>query len=1220
MRGNQIQTKKGGGFKTVIFFIVGIILGIAITVGAIVGGTYYVLNTDVDRVLGMFGVDNSVDEQTGKNKYVNTNPEAGGVSSLLDLVSKVTSLASSGGNLTLGQIDDLVPATRGLVDQVASAVQKYVVVDYEELREIKFAELGTYIKGVVMDIQPAVFMADLNLEGSVNTVLEKVLMGVEANVVTSPTGEVFPLYVDNFTFDEETQTYKRVEDGAALLTSQNDYVIKQSADNNLYDVFFFEYQGNRYISQRAATDVFDFSFTADDGHLYTIYNEENCECTGNYYISGGEKQIIEPITIGSLASGGLGALEKLRVLELIGGEGEPDEMLVTILGDVSIGDLMNGNVDFQAKVNGLELGSFLTLDPFKDSMLLYFAYGITGLSAAPDGEGRYTATYKLGESDIPAYVKIEEGKVVSVTNQTTGEQLKGTTVESINNTIDKIEISIFVEVTTENAILPYLAYGITGLKEGEDGKWTAQLGEDPCEITVDAETKKITAVKNTVTGENVPAAGIDELSGRVNNVTKDLTIGDIVPANGNKILEQLSGSTIDGLSDTLDKLELGAILDVPADNAILTYLAYGVTDVKNINTEALTAEGTFHTTGEGAEVEKTVYLTLEEVPAAEEGGDPTYNVTGVYYDSDHERPVEGTTINGINGKLDGLTKNLKIKDVVEIKEGDRLMAKLGEYAINDVGDAINELTLPDVMTIPNSAIMAYLAYGITGVEITGDGTTGTAKLGEDTVYLTLEEVPAEGDGEPTYNITGVYYDSAYERPVEETKINDVGGKVDGLTETLKIKDIIEIGEGDRLMEKIGGYTINDVGKVVEVLQITDVMEIPADSTIMAYLAYGITEVNETEGTAKLGGESVTLTIEDGNITAVTRADGSEVEGAYVQQQDDGKACITDRVNSLTNDLKIKDVVTIGADASPLLKKIGEYEIANVGDAIDAILITDVMTVRADSAIMAYLAYGITEVNETEGTATLHEEETTVQVTLTIEGGNITSVKKEGGIEVEGTKVNELNGKIDGLMEDLTIGELIGEQEGGGAILDAISGSTIKGLGSAIDNITLNELYADEIYKPVNHKEEGAYTAPWYEAVSGEPQDAGTKIKFSTAYIYYTKDENGSYHLVQMEGKDLGKLDSLPSGTYYTHGAPTKMWQLILCENGNEQVKKLNDIGGIITSVTETLTGSTLYALDAAGILNFEDGALDKKISLDGKTLGEYTLTEALAYLAKLAII
>lgn len=1297
MRGNQVQ-KKGGGFKTVIFFIVGIILGIAIVVGAVAGGALYVLNSDLDGVLSMFGVDNSKDEETGKNKVVNTDPDNGGVTSVLDLISKITAMAQDTQNLTLGQIDALVPATRGLVDQLSAAIEQYVTVDYDELSAIKFSEFGAYLEGVVMNIQPAAFLDNLNLEGSANIVLEKLLYGLESNCVTDPaTGEKYPIMVDNFKYVDGA--YKRVEDGAVLSNSQ--YIIKQSADNDLYDIFFFEYNGNYYITERDAHDIQKFGFAADSGHLYGMYNAEYAENTGNYYINAaGEKTVLEPVTIGSLMDGnGLGALEKMRVTELLSGELADDELIGTLLGDISIGDLINGNVNFQDKVNEIELGAFLAVES-NDAMLLYFVYGLTNLSSTPDGQGRYTATYKLGVEDITAYVTVEGGKITSVTDEE-GNALAVTTVGSINNTIDNIEISIFVDVTTDNGILPYLAYGITGLKE-VDGLWTAKLDGEDC--TVQVSGNKIISVTDSE-GNPVPAAGIDELSGRVNGVMDNLTIGDIIDPDGNKILEQLATYKINELSSAMNTLEIGGLIDIPADNKILAYLAYGITEI-NINTVTQTATGKLKTDDR----EQNVYITLKKVQDKEE-----YNITGVYTTEEHTPGTEvpGTTINGINDRIGDITETLYIKDIIEINPDNPLMVKIGDCKISEVGSVVETITLPDVMAIPSdNAIMAFLAYSITDintenntavlhkklpdgtyttttVQIETDGknitkvTEGTSPVGGTLVNEVGEKVTEltetlkigdiieiEGSGKLmqkikdstisgvgalvdeltlpdvmdipadnkimaylAYGITEIDGTNAKHNgedvvltiqddyitgvtkngePVEGTGINEVGGKVDELTKTLKIKDLIDTStQSGKLMDKIGDCTIADVGNVVNELTLPDVMDIPADNAIMAFLAYGITEIDGTS--AKLNGEAVTLTIVGDNITEVTK-DGESVPGTKIE-------AVGGKVNELTTTLKIKDIVN-KTGSSKLMQKIGECTISSVSDVVNDLTLPDVIDIPANSAIIVYLAYGINEVNAETNTAKQGGE----TVNLTIVGGNITEVTKDGA-PVDGTKISDLSSKISGLMDTLTIGELIEVPEDN-TILNAIKDSTISGIGKTIDSLTLNELYANEIYKVSSYEDRdnnGQYDkekdgdmtyidAKLRKAVSGEPSDADKEIKFNANYLYYTKDENGSYHLVQMEGKDLGKLDSLPSsGEYYTYGAVQGMWTLLLTdESGAETPLKLNNIGSVITGVANRLKSSTLNDLDKAGILDFTDDAL--KTEVNGKALGEFTLDEALSEL------
>lgn len=146
MRGNKIQRKSGKGMALLTFFI-GIIFGIIVVLGALGGGAYFLLSGNLDSVLGAFGLNNS--DENG-DKYINTDPDDGGVSNLLELISRIAGMAGDYKNLTLGQIDDLIPATRGLADSIIDSISKYVTVDYSELREVKFSELGGYIEEVVM--------------------------------------------------------------------------------------------------------------------------------------------------------------------------------------------------------------------------------------------------------------------------------------------------------------------------------------------------------------------------------------------------------------------------------------------------------------------------------------------------------------------------------------------------------------------------------------------------------------------------------------------------------------------------------------------------------------------------------------------------------------------------------------------------------------------------------------------------------------------------------------------------------------------------------------------------------------------------------------------------------------------------------------------------------------------------------------------------------------
>ena len=182
--------------------------------------------------------------------------------------------------------------------------------------------------------------------------------------------------------------------------------------------------------------------------------------------------------------------------------------------------------------------------------------------------------------------------------------------------------------------------------------------------------------------------------------------------------------------------------------------------------------------------------------------------------------------------------------------------------------------------------------------------------------------------------------------------------------------------------------------------------------------------------------------------------------------------------------KVKDVIEI-EEGDRLMEKLGEYVIADIGSAIDELYLSDFLDdIFTEDSLMAYMVYGISNIQPVaegqvvpEGvthTATYHISETeTVQVyvvTSSQTAGDVTDYiitrvyyfVEEAETECF-TTINGVNDRINGLMNDLTLGEIISITEEDGDILNALSGSTINSLSSDLNALTLQELFTDAVY-------------------------------------------------------------------------------------------------------------------------------------------------------------
>lgn len=171
--------------------------------------------------------------------------------------------------------------------------------------------------------------------------------------------------------------------------------------------------------------------------------------------------------------------------------------------------------------------------------------------------------------------------------------------------------------------------------------------------------------------------------------------------------------------------------------------------------------------------------------------------------------------------------DLKVKDVIEIDESDRLMSKIGEYAIANVGDAIDEVVLADVLTVDTGAdsfeLMAYMVYGINdvtpvqspayieidGVQVEYRYTATYHYLYEEGGDIKTQECDAYVAVDSEGVISAVYYALAEGRYGEcGTRLNDVSTRIDGLMNDLTIGELIEIDEDNTILNAISGATIS----------------------------------------------------------------------------------------------------------------------------------------------------------------------------------------------------------------------------------------------------------------------------------------------------------------------------------------------------------------------------------------------------------------------------
>ncbi|MDE6597932.1 MAG: hypothetical protein K2K60_04775 [Clostridia bacterium] len=279
-------------------------------------------------------------------------------------------------------------------------------------------------------------------------------------------------------------------------------------------------------------------------------------------------------------------------------------------------------------------------------------------------------------------------------------------------------------------------------------------------------------------------------------------------------------------------------------------------------------------------------------------------------------------------------------------------------------------------------------------------------------------------------------------------------------------------------------------------------------------------------------------------------------------------------------------------------------------------------------------------------------------------------------------------RINGVTNDLTIGDVVNIADDD-RLLGSVKNSTINSLSGDIGKLSVQQLFVDEIYC-IDSSEaaaEGgeAYKAPIYEVVDDTTQlstvtgaagwhknwiyytfdgtdyslvgscgklkpterDENNKvltncydpdatyytlgegqILYDPAFVYYTQNEDESYTMVKAGKEDAGRLSrsDYKDDTYYSYGAPSALWKLLLYAETSEgsgvkeeKVYAVNNISVMITNVSKNTQHTSMRELDAAGILTFPTKSdLDTHVKWrengdpHDEVLGEMELTEVIS--------
>lgn len=724
-----------GGSKTVtavIAFLIGFIFAILVEAAAIFGVCYYAATTDLDKLFEFAGVQNKDDD--GEYIYVNTDKENGGVKNLMELFGVLYGYIYSEGSSspdfpvagkTFGDIEKLLPVTGGIVAKISEVVNPYIDVDWDEFKKTPFTDVVMFFNDCVMETAPgkllsAVDAGDL-IGDDANVVVKSLFAGAEMQYALTSGGLSLPVFYDTYTYDAGHDNYYRtgIIDQDELFPADRistDYLVETSekdGDGNvIYRLYYvpcnlsggsvaepairedfvgngFNDAGERVYETIYAEGTSYIVVSEDEGGRFALddaavvsdtasyeypakYGENYTNLTGNFYkTANGTEVQVNKVTFNSLINDTFEPLYYVPAEELLG----ENEVTLEIFGDMSVGTLINNDIDLKDEIQSLAIGSVIDNVDVESDVMMYIVYKVTDVSLTADG---YVGIYDRDGENIPVNIVVNgDNQVEKIISSADGKELKGATVSEISEIADNLSVTVLIDVKPDDAIMSYIGYGITNLREesgsigGREydhvGKYAAEGGESVVCYVASAADGKISSAWYMQGGvaTDIFATTVNTLSDRVTTLTENLTIGGVA--------------------------------DITADNAIMAYMGYGVTNL-------VAAEGEDYSyTGKYKTADGAIFDCFVRTVTDENGKE---KIVAVWYEDGGERVYpDGTPVNGISDRIDGIKKDLTLGEIMgsSLTEEDKILWALRHSTVESLGDDVGQLYLSDVIDIDENS-------------------------------------------------------------------------------------------------------------------------------------------------------------------------------------------------------------------------------------------------------------------------------------------------------------------------------------------------------------------------------------------------------------------------------------------------------------------------------------------------------------------------------------
>lgn len=462
---------------------------------------------------------------------------------------------------------------------------------------------------------------------------------------------------------------------------------------------------------------------------------------------------------------------------------------------------------------------------------------------------------------------------------------------------------------------------------------------------------------------------------------------------------------------------------------------------------------------------------------------------------------------------------------------------LDDYIMNDV---LYNAKLGTLLTVtPSSdAIMRYIAYGTESVDY--DVVAGEIVMREGHFARTINDL-INNSSALIGNLTiGSVITIPANAPqilhsLKVTKVSELSDFI----ENLSLRDVITIDSSSaQLLQALADEKVTELGPVINNLTLGDVVDAGAGA---AQILQSMNDVKITD----LSDAVNDLTL--GDIMVINNSSPSILR--------DNKNTKIKNLENIFDNLKVKDVVNINSSSAPLLKKLQNEYVADLGDVISVLKLGDVVeiTENAHPVLKELQNVSINGLSDKLDDAIGH---------LTV--GDIIPIDESSAPFLKFLKDHTLDRLDEDFSTELTLDNILGDAAfdtstgENHAVLEAVRYCKLDELEDTLMNVTINDLYKDEIYPN------------------------GDKTQAPLGVWHYLLYNNGGYEEVKLKNfPDLCShvAENIAAATLFD-----------LCEHG------------MLNSGDNTATMAVL----------------NKKLPGDSKKIGEYTIDQLLAKLSAIA--